>query len=222
MSGLFITLESSEGAGKGTAKEFLRDCLTQSGKAPVMTREPGGTPFAEHMREVLLSPSTQIGGEEELLLLFAARVNHLAKVINPAVSAGKVVICERFCDSTLAYQHFARGCLREPIDGLIQLFNIRSPDLTFYLDVPPEVGMARASARGALDRIEQEEMSFFHRVRNGFLQLVDEDTEGRFRVIDAEKSLPEVRKQFISHLVTAGLMTPKAVTWVRGKYDVAE
>lgn len=223
MTGKFITLESTEGAGKGTAKGFLKDCVEASGHEPIMTREPGGTPFAERIRELLLSPTDEpISDTAELLLLFAAREQHLKGVITPHYNKGRVIICERWVDSTYAYQHFARGLPRELIDGLVALLSPRTPELSFLLDIDPVIGMTRVAARGVLDRIEQEQMDFFHKARAGYLSRVSEDTTGRWRVIDASQPLPNVRKQFITHLVTAGIMTPEAVAWVKGKYDVED
>lgn len=222
MQGKLITLESSEGAGKGTAKEFLQDCFILSGHKPVMTREPGGTPLAERMRELLLTPTDEpLANTAELLLMFASREQHLQEVIEPYIAKGSVVICERFIDSTYAYQHYARGMPRELIDGLVAMLKPRTPDVTFLLDIDPVIGMARASARGVLDRIEQEAMDFFYRVRAGYLAQAKEDTTGRFRIIDAEQPLSNVRAQFINHLVADGLITQEAVIGIKGKYDVA-
>lgn len=222
MKGLFITLESSEGAGKGTARPFIDDCLTLSGHRTTLTREPGGTPMAERIRELLLCiDEEQLCPMSELLLVYASRAQHLDQVIEPHIAKGNIVLCERFNDTSYAYQHFARGMPRAHIDGLVKLLDCRTPDLTFYLDIDPVVGMARAAGRAALDRFESEAMDFFHRVREGFLSRVAEDTTGRFRIIDAEKSLPEVRRQFIDHLVAADLMTTEAVKIIEGKYDVA-
>lgn len=226
MAGKFITLESSEGAGKGTAKEFIQDCMRAAGHEVTMTREPGGTPFAEKMREILLwvgageSANWDLGAMEEILVLFAGRFNHLKRVINPHVEAGKIVISERFYDSTYAYQHYARGFPKEHIDALVKMCSCRTPDLTIYLDVVPEIGLGRATARGQLDRIEKESMDFFHRVRNGYLELAKEDPSGRWRIIDANKSIPEVRGQLLDVFIKENLMSAKAVNWIKGKYHV--
>lgn len=228
MAGKFITLESSEGAGKGTAKEFIEACLRMGGHDVTMTREPGGTPFAERVREMILwasagySDQWHLEAMEEMLLLFAARHNHQKLLINPHVEAGKIVVSERFYDSTYAYQHFARGFPRGPIDILVKMIGCRVPDLTIFLDVDPEVGMARATARGELDRIEKENMDFFHRVRDGYLELAKEDPSGRWRIIDANKSIAQVRGQILDVFVAENLMTPEAVIQIKGKYDVED
>jgi dTMP kinase len=231
MNGKLITLESTEGAGKGTAKEFLHDCLSgvtgQKRKrydgiaGPVMTREPGGTPLAEIIREVLLAPrEEQMCAPTELLLIFAARQQHLTELIRPRLAEGRVVVCERFVDSTYAYQHYARGLSKSLIDALVELLKPPVPDITFLLDIDPEIGMARATARGVLDRFEQESMAFFHRARSGFLTRMAEDTTGRFRLIDASQPLANVRGQFIHHLLTDGLISQTTVSLIEEKYDV--
>lgn len=223
MTGKFITMESSEGAGKGTAKDFIHDCLTTAGHRVVMTREPGGTPLAERIREILLSPTDErLANTAELLLMFASREQHIQEVIEPNVANGSIVVCERFVDSTYAYQHYARKLPRELIDGLVDMLKPRVPDITFLLDIDPVIGMARVSSRGAMDRIEQEHMDFFHRVRAGYLTRAKDDTVGRFRIIDAEKSIPEVRGQFINHLLNDNLISLTDVTVIKGKYDVEE
>jgi len=223
MQGLFITLEATEGAGKGTSRGFLDDCFKASGRMTTLTREPGGTPFAERIRELLLAPSDEpVCNETELLLMFGSRMQHIHSVINRYVEMGSVVLCERFTDSTYAYQHYARGMPKALIDGLVELLKPPVPDYTFILDIDPEIGMARASARGVLDRIEQEHIDFFHRARNGFLTRAKEDTSGRFRIVDATPPIPEVRKQYLDHLLNDNLITPEAAALVREKYDVAE
>ena len=222
MQGLFVTLEATEGAGKGTSRGFLDDCFKAAGRATTLTREPGGTPLAEQIRELLLSPRDEtMCTNTELLLMFGSRMQHVEQVILPWMARGSVVLCERFTDSTYAYQHYARGLSKELIDGLVALFKPPVPDYTFILDIDPEIGMRRASARGQLDRIEQETMDFFHRARNGFLTRAKEDTSGRFRIVDATPPIPEVRKQYLDHLLNDNLITPEAVALVREKYDVA-
>lgn len=222
MQGLFVTLEATEGAGKGTSRGFLDDCFKAAGRQTTLTREPGGTPLAERIRELLLSPSDEtMSTNTELLLMFGSRMQHVEKVIDPYVAKGFVVLCERFVDSTYAYQHYARGLPKALIDGLVELFKPPVPDLTFILDIDPEIGMRRASARGELDRIEQETMDFFHRARNGFLTRAKEDTSGRFRIVDATPSIPEVRRQYLDHLLRDGLINEEVVATIKGKYDVA-
>jgi dTMP kinase len=168
---LFITLEGPEGAGKSTNREYLAERLRAAGIEVVLTREPGGTPLAERIREVLLAPVDEVmNPDTELLLVFAARAQHLAEVIRPALARGAVVLCDRFTDSTYAYQGGGRGLSLERIATLETFVqgDLR-PDLTLIFDLPVEVGLARASARGRLDRFELEGRTFFDAVRSAFL-----------------------------------------------------
>lgn len=170
MTGLFITLEGPEGAGKSTNREYLAERLRAAGIEVVLTREPGGTPLAERIREVLLAPIEEVmNPDTELLLVFAARAQHLAEVIRPALARGAVVLCDRFTDSTYAYQGGGRGLSLERIAALETFVqgDLR-PDLTLVFDLPVEIGLARASARGRLDRFELEGQAFFNAVRNAF------------------------------------------------------
>ena len=150
MSGLFITLEGPEGAGKSTNREYLAERMKRQGIEVVLTREPGGTPLAERIRELLLAPSDEVmGANTELLLVFAARAQHLEGVIKPALARGAVVLCDRFTDATYAYQGGGRG-LPEARIALLENFvqgELR-PDLTLVFDLPVEIGLARAAARG--------------------------------------------------------------------------
>ena len=172
MSGLFITLEGPEGAGKTTNREFLAERLRTAGHEVLLTREPGGTPLAERIRELLLAPSDEpMATDTELLLMFAARAQHLDQVIRPALVAGKVVLCDRFTDATYAYQGGGRGVseariavLEDFVQGTLR------PDLTLVFDLPVDVGLARAAARGRLDRFEQEGRAFFEAVRQTYLR----------------------------------------------------
>lgn len=223
MQNLFVTLESTEGAGKGTAAPFLRACFTAAGHDVVSTREVGGTPMAELMREAMLhNIDFNISAMEETLMAMAGRLNHVRTLINPAMAGGRTVISERYMDSTRIYQGIAGGVPKSVIDYMWNLMYLPTPNLTFLMDIDPEVGFKRAldSAR-KLDRIECRPIEFFHKVRDGYLTLVKEDTTGRFRIIDAERPLPEVRAQFITHLVTEGIMHPEEVNWIKRKYDVA-
>ena len=196
MSGLFITLEGPEGAGKSTNREFLAERLTRAGCEVVLTREPGGTPLAERIRELLLEPSDEpMGADTELLLVFAARAQHLARVICPALAAGKVVLCDRFTDATYAYQGGGRGLSLERI-ALLEEFvqgGLR-PDLTLVFDLPVEVGLARAAARGRLDRFEQEGRQFFEAVRQAYLARAAQ-SPARYRLLDAAQPLAAVQTQ---------------------------
>lgn len=210
MSGLFITLEGPEGAGKSTNREYLAELLKQAGVEVVLTREPGGTPLAERIRELLLAPDTEVMAvDSELLLMFAARAQHLAGVIRPALARGAVVLCDRFTDATYAYQGGGRGLAHERIAILEQFVqgDLR-PDLTLVFDLPVEVGLARAAARGKLDRFEQEQQSFFEAVRQTYLARAAQAPE-RYRVLDAAQPLSQVQADL------AGLM-PMLLERVRG------
>lgn len=194
MSGLFITLEGPEGAGKSTNREYLAECLRRQGMDVLLTREPGGTPLAERIRELLLMPSDEpMASDTELLLVFAARAQHLAQVIRPALARGCVVLCDRFTDATYAYQGGGRGLGNERIAVLEQFVqgDLR-PDLTLIFDLPVEVGLARAAARGRLDRFEQEGQAFFQAVRQAYLQRAAAEPQ-RYRIIDAGQSLAQVQ-----------------------------
>jgi dTMP kinase len=196
VSGLFITLEGPEGAGKTTNREFLAERLRAAGRQVLLTREPGGTPLAERIRELLLTPSDEpMASDTELLLMFAARAQHLEQVIRPALAAGKVVLCDRFTDATYAYQGGGRGLSEERI-AVLETFvqgDLR-PDLTLVFDLPVEVGLARAAARGRLDRFEQEGREFFEAVRQAYLRRAARYPE-RYRVIDAGQPLDQVQQQ---------------------------
>lgn len=196
MSGLFITLEGPEGAGKSTNRDYLAERLEGAGCEVLLTREPGGTPLAERIRELLLEPSAEpMAADTELLLVFAARAQHLAQVIRPALAAGKVVLCDRFTDATYAYQGGGRGLSLERI-ALLENFVQGSlrPDLTLVFDLPVEIGLARAAARGRLDRFEQEAQGFFEAVRQTYLARARLAPE-RYRLLDAAQPLDAVQAQ---------------------------
>jgi len=195
VTGLFITLEGPEGAGKSTNREYLAERLRDAGIEVVLTREPGGTPLAERIREVLLAPVDEaMHADTELLLVFAARAQHLAEVIRPALARGAVVLCDRFTDSTYAYQGAGRGLSLERIAALETFVqgDLR-PDLTLVFDLPIEIGMARASARGRLDRFELEGRVFFEAVRAAFLQRAAADPQ-RYLLVDAAQPLAQVQQ----------------------------
>lgn len=197
-SGLFITLEGPEGAGKTTNRQFLAEQLQQAGYQVVLTREPGGTPLAEKIRELLLAGHDEpVAVDTELLLMFAARAQHLQQLILPALQEGKVVLCDRFTDATYAYQGGGRGLAAERI-AILENFvqGTLRPDLTLLFDLPVAEGMARAIQRGRLDRFEQEQQAFFEAVRRTYLQRAAASPE-RFRVIDAGRSLNEVQQQLL-------------------------
>lgn len=201
MRGLFITLEGPEGAGKTTNRAYLAEQLQAQGFAVLLTREPGGTALAEQIREILLAPHDEtMSVDTELLLMFAARAQHLAQVILPALTAGKIVICDRFTDATYAYQGGGRGldCSRIALLEQFVQGDLR-PDMTLLFDLPVEEGMARAVARGKLDRFEQEQQDFFEKVRQAYLQRAQNDPK-RFRLVNAQQSLPAVQKSLDAYL----------------------
>ena len=194
MTGLFITLEGPEGAGKSTNREYMAERLREQGIDVLLTREPGGTPLAERIRELLLDPSDEpMAADTELLLVFAARAQHLQQVIRPALAKGSVVLCDRFTDATYAYQGGGRGLSIERIAQLEQFVQGElRPDLTLIFDLPVEIGLARAAARGRLDRFEQEGRGFFEAVRQAYLQRAEQAPQ-RYRVLDAGQTLAQVQ-----------------------------
>jgi len=195
-SSKFITIEGIEGAGKSTAVKFIHDYLQSKGKSVVVTREPGGTPVAEEIRQLVLNPDAKeiIDPKAELLLMFAGRAQHVARVILPELSAGKWVLCDRFVDATYAYQCGGRGLDAKWVKMLEELVvgSLR-PDLTILLDLDPEVGLARSRRRGPQDRFEKEKVAFFERVRQVYLERADHEKQ-RFRVIDAAQPLGAVQE----------------------------
>jgi dTMP kinase len=204
MTGKFITVEGIEGVGKTTNMEYLRQLISAAGKELVVTREPGGTPLGEAIRGLLLDPQYKgMDPDCELQLMFAARAEHLDKVVMPAVEAGQWVLCDRFTDATYAYQGGGRGLDMEKIAALEQLVqgDFR-PDLTLLLDVPVETGLERAGNRSKPDRFEQEEVAFFERVRHAYLDMA-RMYAGRYRVIDASQPLEQVQQQLSDALEEA-------------------
>lgn len=194
MSGLFITLEGPEGAGKTTNRAFLADFLQRQGLPVTLTREPGGTPLAEEIRHLLLAPRDEpVATDTELLLMFAGRAQHLEQLIKPALARGEVVLCDRFTDASYAYQGGGRGVDSQRIATLEQFVQADlRPDLTLLFDLPIEAGMARAKARGQLDRFEQERADFFNRIRNTYLMRAEQEPE-RFVIINADQPLAQVQ-----------------------------
>lgn len=183
--GYFITLEGPDGSGKSTQLALLAEYLRQKGHEVVCTREPGGSEAAEQLRQLVLDPRLAIDARTETLLYLAARADHLAKVVRPALAAGKIVLCDRFSDSTLVYQGFVRGL---PLPELLQLNTFATgglePDLTLLLDGDPELLAGRRSQRGVTDRFENEGLAFQIQVRQGFIELSKAYPQ-RIRVIDA-------------------------------------
>lgn len=197
MRGRFITLEGGEGAGKSTAVSQVHNWLTRQGRPVMLTREPGGTPVAERVRDILLDPATgELAPMTELLLMFAARAENLAQVIEPALDAGNDVICDRFSDASMAYQGGGRELGREPIEQLRALVHPQlEPDLTLLLDVPVDIGMARIRSRSSgPDRFEQTRKGFLERVRQSYLEQARREP-ARFAVIDASRPLANVQDQ---------------------------
>lgn len=196
--GLFITVEGGEGVGKSTNIAYIRQQLEAAGTELMVTREPGGTPLGEELRDVLLGVrDTGISAMAELLLIFAARAQHIEEVIEPALAAGKWVVCDRFTDATYAYQCGGRGLSFETVAVLEKLVQgDLLPDYTLLLDAPVDTGMSRVQGRGEPDRFEREELAFFERVRGTYHQLA-EASSGRYRVIDASQPLPAVQQQLL-------------------------
>ncbi len=195
MSGLFITVEGSEGSGKSTGCAHLQSRFEQCGHRVVLTREPGGTRLGEVLRDIVLTrDDLACTAMSELLIVFAARAQHLADVIEPALARGDIVLCDRFTEASYAYQGAGRELGNEAVRVLEQLVHSeRQPDLTLLLDVSPEIGLARAKSAGRLDKIERESMAFFERVRSGYLERARAHPE-RIRVIDGGPEPSEVQR----------------------------
>lgn len=205
--GRFITFEGGEGVGKSTNIQAVARYLESQGRSVIVTREPGGTPIAEKIRNDLLKAHHEepMSDMAELLLMFAARAQHIDAVIRPALARGDWVLCDRFTDSTIAYQGYGRGLGLEKIEQLKELAQGGlEPSLTLLLDAPVDVGMQRARARAQVlaeetDRIEAEAISFFEKVRQGFLEL--SQRHSRFRVIDATAPLEQVTADVVALVV---------------------
>jgi dTMP kinase len=193
MRGKFITLEGIDGAGKSTHATWLADRLRRDGRDVVVTREPGGTPLGEKLRALVLNDSMEIG--TETLLMFAARQEHVAKLIRPALDRGAWVLSDRFTDATFAYQGGGRGfpaARLEALEAWVQ--EGLQPDLTFFFDVPIDVGQTRLkTAQGALDRFEREAREFHERVRTAYLER-SARYPARFRVVDATRPIADIQK----------------------------
>jgi dTMP kinase len=201
MRGTFITMEGVEGAGKSTMLERVGGWLEAAGRTPVRTREPGGTELAEKLRGILLDrDGLPLSGKAELLLMFAARAQHLEELIRPALGRGEWVLCDRFTDATWAYQGGGRGLAAGDIAALEMLVHgDLQPDLTLLLDLPVEEGLRRASFRSEADRFEQEPAAFFERVRAAYLERAAAAPQ-RFAVIDASRDMETVWSQIRSVL----------------------
>ncbi|VAW90777.1 Thymidylate kinase [hydrothermal vent metagenome] len=198
MRGKFITIEGGEGVGKTTNMEFITKYLVSKSINHIVTREPGGTDLGELLREIMLDPKqSNICSDSELLLMFAARAQHLQQKIIPALEKGCWVVCDRFTDATYAYQGGGRGIdfsriaiLEEWVQGHLR------PDLTILFDMPVELGMARAVSRSDPDRFEQEKLDFFERVRTSYRNIALKNTS-QYKIIDASKNLQDVQSQIL-------------------------
>ena len=195
--GFFITFEGPDGSGKTTQIELLANYLRQKGYEVITTREPGGTPISEKIRNIILDPNNkEESGVTEALLYAASRAQHVAEKIKPALSAGKIVLCDRFMDSSLAYQAYARGLGEDVI--AINMFAIQgcTPDLTLFLDLDPTIGQERQIARGKLDRLEQEGLIFQKKVYAGYQELIKKYPE-RFRVVNANREIKDIQNDIV-------------------------
>ncbi|MBN1250272.1 MAG: dTMP kinase [Anaerolineae bacterium] len=204
MRGWFITFEGPDGSGKTTQLRLMAPWLMAQDMPVVVTREPGGTPVGERIRDILHDCAhTEMTAEAEILLYSASRAQHVGEIIRPAVAAGKIVLCDRFYDSTFAYQGYGRGL---SLDALRQITTFATqglvPDLTLYLDVPPDVGIARREASGeALNRLDREALAFHHRVRVGYLALIEAEPS-RWRYVDATGT-PDAIQETLREIVMA-------------------
>ncbi|MBK0064856.1 MULTISPECIES: dTMP kinase [unclassified Acinetobacter] len=198
---MFISFEGTEGVGKTTLIRKIYEYFERQGEQIVLTREPGGTPLAERVRDLLLAVNHEekMAHDTELLLIYAARAQHLEQVVIPALNAGKTVLSDRFTDASYAYQCAGRGLSKEKLNILNQTFVSRMPDITFWLDAPIELGMSRARERGALDRFEQEKVDFFERVRQGYHELHQLHPE-RVKRLDAMQTPEKVFEDALNHL----------------------
>lgn len=198
MEGLFITFEGVDGAGKSSHIPWLAKCFEASGREVVCTREPGGTPVGERLRTMLVSE--EMSAEAEILLLLAGRNEHVETVIKPALAQGKVVLCDRYSDSTYAFQGGGRGVPAERIRALEECCGTLRPDLTFFFDLPVEVARSRIVETRQLDRFEAEKNDFHERVRAAYWTRVNEDTS-RFAILDATRAIHEIRADILERLV---------------------
>lgn len=199
--GKFITLEGGEGVGKSTNLAFIESYLRQKNIPVVVTREPGGTPLAESIRALVLEKREEsMHSLTELLLVFAARAQHLNRVIIPALTRGEWVLCDRFTDATYAYQGGGRGLSKKIISELENLVQGElRPDITLLLDVDIDTGLQRAEERAELDRFESEQRQFFEQVRKAYLELAANNPQ-RYRIVDASRSLAEVQQSISDYL----------------------
>jgi dTMP kinase len=199
MTGKFISIEGVEGAGKSTQVSFIQQYLIAQGKTVIVTREPGGTELGEQIRSLLLTPSDPaMAVETELLLMFAARAEHIKQVINPALNRGDWVLCDRFVDATFAYQGGGRGVSQQRIQALSDwTLQGLMPELTLLFDLPVEIGLKRVVQRNeAIDRFEQEKVTFFEKIRESYLHSAIAQPD-RIKVVDASLSIDDIQQQLI-------------------------
>jgi len=201
MRGKFITVEGTDGAGKSTQIELLVKYLQNRGFEVVVTREPGGTRISEKIREIILDvDNSEMSDITEALLYAASRAQHISQKIKPAVEAGKVVICDRFVDSSVAYQGYARGLRMSLIEDVNRYaVDDMIPDATLFFDIKPEIGIARKKNVQSLDRIEKETLDFHYKVYNGYKELLQKYPQ-RIKRIDAQKDVDEVHAQVVKVL----------------------
>ena len=201
MKGLFISIEGTDGAGKSTQIELLKKYIIEKGRDVIVTREPGGTPISEKIREIILdNNNSEMSHITEALLYAASRAQHVNEKIKPALMQGKIIICDRFVDSSIAYQCAARGISREIIED-INKYAIDGvmPDITLYFDITPEEGIKRKKNMHTLDRIEQEKQDFHNKVYEGYQMLLKLYPE-RIKRIDASKDIYDVHNQVLKYI----------------------
>ena len=194
MKGNFITLEGIEGSGKSTSLNTITEILTERHIDFILTKEPGGGPLGKDLRAMLLSKSSEISPEVELLLMMADRKNHIDNLVMPNINNGVWVISDRYLDSTYAYQGGGRQINTSKIDSLVRLLDLPQPNLTLLFDLSPSIALDRAKKRSELDRFESEPMDFHERIRDAYVSL-NEDNPERFRLIDSSVDFLEVKKQ---------------------------
>ncbi len=201
--GLFVTFEGGEGAGKTTLIEKIAKELSEEGYSVLKTREPGGTKLGEHIRSILLEHKQPLSPYAELSLFLASRAQHIFEIIEPALQEGKIVLCDRFNDSSIAYQGNARDLGMKKVSQVCQFISqdLRA-DLTLYLDLDPELGLERVAKGRGRDRIESEEMAFHQKVREGFLAIAKEEPE-RFHLIDARLAFEKVFEEAMKWVLSA-------------------
>lgn len=207
---LFITFEGIEGCGKSTQIKLLNDALKLRGHETLLTREPGGTSISEEIRKILLNEENKkMTSICELFLYSASRSQHLSEIIEPALEAKKIVLCDRFADATMAYQGYARGLSIEQIKKINKIaVGLRKPDITFLLDCDPKIGLTRASERtlsladnnSGQDRFENEPLEFHQKVREGYLKIAKEEPD-RIVVIDASKDVETMHQEILKHVL---------------------